>query len=102
MLSAGLEHPKCCLPHFSCGAVNVLLAAATAISMRVVDKAFQLGQPLGKPSSGTKRFADWYSAEFGRSENGHLQLLGRGAKPVLTFALKAIFVCVRVCLFATK
>lgn len=28
--------------HFSPGAVNALLAAATTISMRVVDKAFQL------------------------------------------------------------
>lgn len=53
-------------PHFSPGAVNPLLAAATTISMRVVDKAFQLGQPSGDVR---KKGSLTGNAELGGSQN---------------------------------
>lgn len=56
-------------PHFSPGAVNPLLAAATTISMRVVDKAFQLGQPSGDVKEKKKKGSLTGNAELGGSQN---------------------------------
>lgn len=69
MLSAGLDHPKCWLSTFPPGAVNALLAASTTISMRVVDKAFQLRHLSGDVMGGKKRDSLTGNAELGGSQN---------------------------------